>query len=429
LPRLLEIMKSLRYLGVLLGVFCVFLRPSCAAQNVAGRVVNGTNNNSPAANVTIELTRPGFEREPTVVLAKTKTDAAGRFTIPLKGARPDDLLTARISWQGFTYEIPAYDAAGKLKQFNIPEIKSNALELTIFDSTRTPPPLSFTVHHVAITSQDRDLKCIERIVVENPSRRTYIGGANGATVNLSLPAGAQAVALDEKIRGGKLVKTGDNYAVTLPLTPQIYESRNAIIVNYTMPWKRGGIDLSRKLLYPTKFFFIAREEKDRELVITAPELGKDETQQIRIDDQPQARLVNSKGSPQSPKPAFAAGALVSMNVSRPTNPLVWAFVAFVGALCLVVPLTLLRGRAGAKSTPQYRVNSAEPHLSQSVIHGHGDGALLPTPALQECVAAIAKLDDDWQAGTIARVAYQEQRATWKNKALQMLHDGDVRTQL
>jgi hypothetical protein len=62
----------------------------------------------------------------------------------------------------------------------------------------------------------------------------------------------------------------------------------------------------------------------------------------------QTRIVNPIGNPQGPEPALQAGTDVKIVVTRPTNPLVWAFVAFVGALCAVVPLTLLRKRVAPR---------------------------------------------------------------------------------
>lgn len=431
-------LKQRQFSRVASALSLLLLAGSARAEVISGVVINGTNNDRPQAGVPVQIVRPGFEKEPTVILANTKTDAAGRFSVNPSGLRKDDLLTARIPWQGFTYEIPAYDPAGQLKQFGLETVKADALSLTIFDGSTTAPPLSFTVHHVAIATMDRDLKCVERIVVENPSLRTFVGeGPQKITLKLNLPAGAQGVELDPKIRSGKLVKLGNEYGISLPITPQKYDNRNAVIINYTLPWKRGGIDLSRKLNYPTSFFFMAREEKDKKLIITAPELGIDENQSLPIDGENAVRIVNKKGPSQDGKPVFAAGTEVAMNVSRPTNPLVWAFIGFLAVLALIVPLTFIRTRTPAGEASKGAVKSVEPGSGRSVSHGHynttseaviaeisGSGTALAipmlNPELKDCLTKIAQLDDEWEAGTIARVPYQEQRAALKNKALQLL---------
>jgi hypothetical protein len=390
---------------------------------VAGKVLNGTNQNKPIAGVRVDLVRPGISQTASKVLKSVTTDAAGRFDMGALDLPADEILTTRIERQGFTYEIPAYDGSGQLKKFGLENLNSAALEMTIFDGTTEAPPLTFQVHHVALQTEERDLKCIERIVVQNPSLRTFVGGPDGATIRLNLPLGAQNVELDDAAApGGKLVKRADGWWVAKPITPDVYQSRNAIIVQYKMPWNRRGIDLSRKLAYPVQFFFIAREEKDRKLIVSAPELTTDKDTPVPIDGQPQMRIVNSKGPSQDGKPVFAKDTLVTMNVSRPLNPLVWAFVAFVAALCLAVPLTLMRTRRGGNSSAGSNVKIAEPQGVASVNRHHyrtvelGQAALLPD-RVRSIIEEIAALDDSFEAGDISRNEYMNQRSARKAEAL------------
>lgn len=318
-------------------LICTAMTPA-APLRVAGQVTNGTHNNGPVAGAPVRLLRLDQASGQSQLLKTVKSDKTGRFDLGHFDVKPEDLLFARVEWQGYPYVAPAYVGPSHSHEANI---KPDKLELRVFDTTKDSPRLSFTVHHVAIESDGSNLKCVERIVVDNPTRRTYIGsGDDGVTIGLALPAGAKDVAVDPSIPDASLVKIGKVYGVAKPITPSVHNERNAIIVNYTLPWASGGIDLSRRLLYPARFFFVARTESDRKLKIAAEQLGPDQDTSLPLEGGMQTRIVNSIGPSKDSKPVLDAGTMVAINVSRSINPLVWAFVAFVGALCLAVPLTL-----------------------------------------------------------------------------------------
>ena len=410
-----------KFLALFLAVLCFSLSNVQAAQ-VSGRVINGSSDPArPAANVEIELVRPGgLTGQASAVVRKMRTDAQGRFNFADLKVAPKEFLTTRVKTPGFDYETPALDAAGILKQF-LPDdakpIDPKNIEMTIFDAVETVP-LVFTVHHVAIKLNERQLEVVERIVAENNTRTTMVGGKDGATIKLNLPPTAHDVELDnEAAPGGKLIKKGEDWWVVKPITPAQYGSRNAIIVKYHSDFQGGTVDLSRKLAYPARFFFMAREQKDKELKIVAPQLGKDEVPQIPIDGKVEDRIVNSKGRPQG-EPVFAAGTDITMRVSRPTDPMQWGFVAFIAVICLVVPGALLLMRR-----PKQRTESAEPAQRASVLAANRGGAALeeaPMPSdlnerARALVDEIAALDDVWDAGDITRNEYQARRASLKSQ--------------
>lgn len=380
---------------------------------VAGTLINGTSR-KPAANVEIELVRPGgLNGQTSATLKKTRSAANGHFDFGPLMLDPNTILTVRVHTPGFDYESPAYDARGQLAQFLPPgakPINSRALEMTIFDSS-TAVPLVFTVHHVAISAEDRRLNIVERIVAENHTRTTFVGGPDGATIKLNLPADAHDVELDlAAAPGGKLIKKDDGWWVAKAITPELYGARNAVIVKYHMEYQGGSVDLSRKIGYPVKFFFMVREQKDKDLIIDAPLLSKDQVQQIPIDGKVSDRIVNTKGMPMGPV-TFQPGTLITMRVSRPADPMKWGFVAFVVLLCVTVPGALLLMRRG----PGQKI--AEPAELGSVIGAQIEGPLQIDGATQSIIDKIAVLDEQWAAGDIARNEYMRQRTALKAQAL------------
>lgn len=423
-----------------------------APVRIAGQVTNGSRNKAPAAGATIKLVRMDEQNGGATVLRTAKSDARGAFDMGRVDVPQDDLLFARVEWQGYPYISPAYDGGKQLQGF---DIKPDKLELAVFDTTEDDPPMAFSVHHVAIKTEGANLKCTERIVVENGSNKTFVGtGKEGITILMPLPKGAKDVKIDPRLVDAKLHNFNGVYGISKPIMPQEAGQRNAIIVEYTLPWSREGVNLSRKLQYATLFFFVAREESDKELKITAPQLGKDETQELPIDGGMQTRIVNPIGNPQGPEPALQAGTDVKIVVTRPTNPLVWAFVAFVGALCAVVPLTLLRKRVSPRkvasdgngeigvSTGRTHSPSADvaPHdgagkiaepASGASVNGriHTASAVSPdsiamSSAAREWIDKLAQLDEDWEAGKIERDDYDQRRAAWKTKLIELLSTSD-----
>ncbi|MBV9468338.1 MAG: hypothetical protein JOZ57_03775, partial [Abitibacteriaceae bacterium] len=278
-------MKRLPFLSLTLTLILLIVTTAIAhpATRIAGQVTNATHN-APATGAPVQLFRPNGKGQPWTLIKATKVGGNGRFDFGPLELAADDLLIARVEWQGYPYEVPAYDGAGRLKQLD-PDISIHPADLIlqVFDSTTQPPPLTSKWHQVAIEAKDRDLKCSERVVIENPSRQTFLGeGPQHITVRLHLPAGAHDVELDPEIKDATLTHTGDTVEIAKPITPAAYNNENSISFSYVMswplslPWNRA-LDLSRKIDYPTRFFFVARAEGDRSLKVIAPQLGADRT--------------------------------------------------------------------------------------------------------------------------------------------------------
>ncbi len=436
----LSLMKKLSFLT--LCVLLSVLRVEAATQ-MAGQVVDGSVGDRATPNATVQLLRVNQEGA-SQTLATVKTDAQGRFATKPLEVHANDLVFARVDWGGYPYITPAFDGAGRTGA----PIDSTNLKLHVFDTTEgAPRGMTFVAHHIAL-KDDKDngdnLKCTERIVVDNPSNKTFIGfGKEGITVGLSLPKGAKNVELDPSIADAKLIKIGPKpiYAVSKPITPTMAGGPlgNAIIVNYTLPWSKS-VDLSRQLLYPEKFFFVVREEADRnKILVDAPQLGPDEVQPIPIDGQMQNRVVKSIGAPQSEQPVLQAGQKMQIFVSRPTPPLVWAFVGLTGLLCVFVPGLMLWGRKKPRAIEYSNVpargtanalKSAEPVVGASVysvIHSpeSASNSASQSGEVAQVIERLAALDDDFEAGRVDAQSYQTQRAQWKRQVVQMMKSAEM----
>jgi len=401
--------------------------PSSAAPvRVAGIVFEETNKHA-APNAVVELMKARDGKSDSV--AKTKADAAGKFAFAPQNVAANELLLVRTNWMGYTYVAPAYDPTGQLQQEMKVKIEPAKVRLLVYQSTDQIVPINFMTHHLAIESKAGGLKCIERIIVENPTAKTFLGlGKRRATVLLNLPATAKNVKLDEQISDGTLEKRPDGYAIMKPIPPSAYEPRSLIIINYDMdwpsslPWQRK-VNFSRKVQYPTKFFFVARTSDDKRLEVSASQLSKDQEAPLNINGQSETRVVNAIGRPMGGAPVLKAGDDLKIAVSSPVNPLFWGFFGFLILFCSAVPLALMR-----RSTPsdEMPLKSAEPPETGSVYartlatDKATDGPIEFQAPARKIIEGIARLDEEFNRGVIAQREYSLQRSRMKNQVVEML---------
>ncbi len=425
---------------------------------IAGTVRDGSTGNSPLPNATVQLIRPG-DNGAKKVLQTTKTDVAGRFTFPAREWGADELLMANVPHQGYDYAAVAYDGGDKLKAVGM-TVNPTAVDVSTYDTTTKNVPLQFQVHHLAIKSTETGLNVIERIVVINPTEKTFLGiGPRKVSVLLNVPKGAKDVKLDPKITDAKLIKTSNGYGIERPITPQSYGARNAIIISYNMDWPSPlpwakKIDLSREIAYPTQFFFVARLPDDKNLEVEAPLLGKATDADLPIDGKTETRIVNSIGAPQMPgmpggdknDPVLSAGTKMPMVIERPVNPLFWAFAAMTLGLIVFLPVAMIKPRRD-RSAAALADKSAEPQRDKRVklpasvpvtvvpATANGNGTVVAsmpgsevnatdltlTPQAQMLIAQIAQLDDEHEAGRVEYQDYQARRAAWKQQLIEKLN--------
>ena len=440
---------TLPLLFVLLGAQLAFAAPT----PIAGTVRDGSKGNSPMPNATVQLIRPG-DNGAKKVLETVKTDVAGRFVFPAQEWGADELLMANVPHEGYDYAAVAYDGGDKLKAVGM-NVNPAQVDVSTYDTTTSNVPLQYQVHHLAIKSTETGLNVVERIVVINPTEKTFLGiGPRKISVLLNVPKGAKDIKLDPKTTDAKLVKTSNGYGIERPITPQSYGARNAIILSYNvdwpskLPWAKK-IDLSREIAYPTQFFFVARMPDDKNLEVEAPLLGKATDADLPIDGKTETRVVNSIGAPQMPgmpggeknDPVLSAGTKMSVVIERPVNPLFWAFAAMTAGLIVFLPVAMIKPRRD-RSAAAIAAKSAEPQAGASVklpasapatANGTGTVVTAPmgatvsvadltlTPQAQMLIAQIAQLDDEHEAGRIEDEDYQARRAAWKAQLIDKLN--------
>ena len=115
------------------------------------------------------------------------------------------------------------------------------------------------------------------------------------------------------------------------------------------------------------------------------------------------------------------------------NPLVWAFVMFVGALIAIVPLAL-RGGKNRGVTDDGDPSKIKEPTGQGGVLGETFRSPVPDGATslsvgnsfamsgeaQELVFAIARLDEEFAQGAVNKETYQKRRAALKKQLTDLL---------
>ena len=320
--------------------------------------------------------------------------------------------------------------------------------LRLFDTAIVSPRgLGILSHMVTLKGDPGHLHVTEQIVVENLSDKTVIGSKQQGfiTFGLSIPEGASEVKIDSKDADTQLVilgKAKKSFAVSKPILPQLAGGNplnNAVTVSYELKWKRN-IDLSRRVLYPTKYFAIARGGADKEtLLITAPQLGEARKPEVAMGASADS-LVNAVGRPMSATPVFKGAEMLQIQITRKPKPIIWMFFALTALLCVFVPGAMLWSRKARRAKPiaqhieysnqpsdsQRVAKSAEPLQKASVYTGtypQNDASVAPNRELhprepqssEALIEEIAVLDDCWENRQISQEEYQSQRALLKQQ--------------
>jgi len=395
---------------------------------IKGIVINGSNNQN-VAGIQVQLRRSGDPGKPGKLIATTTSGSNGQFVFSVPASEQGSLLVATANYQGFPYEVPAYDGGQHLAQFNV-KIDPAKVRLPIFETSHSLIPLQMRVSHLNVKTRPGGLSCVEFLIVDNPSKKTFLGiGDDKATILLDLPKGAKNVRLDSQTVGATLNKRPDGYSISLPIPPTLNTEGTALIVDYDidwpsrLPWKRS-VDLTTEVQYPTKFFFVQRAAEDGALQVTGARLSGDSSVKMNIDGKPIDSLINAVGNPQGTEIALKPGDPLQITVSSPINPTFWAFLGFLILLIILIPLSLWRRSAKPSPNEVKADKMGEPVNEQSVYGktlntGAASTDWIKTPAAAALIEQIAALDETYAAGNIDQDEYYSQRDACKRALLQL----------
>ncbi len=364
---------------------------------ISGQVFNGTAGATLPQGLTVSL--QGFKGTELLSPQTTTADAEGRFQFSGLETGEDYSYIVYTEYLGIQYGTVAL-------KFESGESQMEA-DLFIYETTTSDDAISIARIHFIITVSEGMLVVDEVQSFSNSGDRTYIGaepvaGARRTTVRFAPPPQAQDVQVDEGANVGRFVQTADGFADTLPVIPG--QSTLQVILSYAIPYDPASTRLSTEFLYPTKavnvFLSDSGVEMSSEQMMLMGRMGSGPQAYIGYVGQNFAKgdtlTLEFKGAVSAgPTSGAPAGGGISTT----------GYVLIAGGLALLLVALALAYPAMRRRT------GAAPAVEETSV-----------PCDDECeelLAAIADLDDLFEAGELDEETYRRRRQALKARLLEI----------
>ncbi len=114
------------------------------------------------------------------------------------------------------------------------------VEISVYDTISAPCPLVICRQDIAMRFQPGTLSVTESIVVDNPTRRCYVGahspdGDEPITLQLSIPPNFERTTFQTEFFGRRFCLMGDKLATSIPWPP----GQRELKFTYVLPAQQG----------------------------------------------------------------------------------------------------------------------------------------------------------------------------------------------
>ncbi|MGA2629661.1 MAG: hypothetical protein ABSG54_05540 [Terriglobia bacterium] len=203
--------------------------PLAAQSKVEGQVINGTTR-QPVANQLVQLLVVGAGMRE---VSTAKTDASGHFALAPSGAAAGPLLLVQTVYQGVNYRARVADRG--------------ATEITVYDATRTAPPLQIRSARIVVQAQGPKARVQEFFAIENLAQppRTYSNSDGTFRFRLGQGAGNPTAAvlgqmnmpIPQAVQDGK---SAGEFLINHALQPGL----TVVMVDYDADYSAGSLALA-----------------------------------------------------------------------------------------------------------------------------------------------------------------------------------------
>jgi hypothetical protein len=395
--------------------------PTAGKGTINGTVINSTKGGGSVTGQDVNLYV--YKGQNQSDKKTTKAGQDGKFSFSGLDTGADFTYLVHTQYQGADYASdPIVFPSGSTEQ---------TTELEVFDSTSSDQNITMSARHYLLDPEPDGLYVSEIAIITNSGDKTYTGstpvheGLN-ETVRFSLPQGAQDVEYGGGMLGTRVFQDNGDLVDTWPLYPgdsqRIFRyviptsggtasfvsklTANTAKVNVLIPDEGVGITVSN---LPNKSSQEIQEEKY--LLFSGDNLAAGTQLQFKLDHLPMAQAAGDQGM-QGSLPVIAGSGII------------------VAVLIASVVVMLLRRRRGSKQAvgPDVSADTAgeEPDGSSprsardlSAAEMEAEEEILDAEK-RELVAAIARLDDDFEAQKISAEEYGRLRAEKKRRLVQVV---------
>ena len=363
---------------------------------ITGQVINGTAGGTLPASM--QVTVQGFTETALLSPQTAGVDASGWFRI--EGLE----TTAGYSYVVYT-ECLGIQYGTDTIAFESGQTEIQA-DILIYETTTSDEAISLARIHFVVTAADGALEVSEVQSFSNSGDRTYIGaepaaGAQRTTVRFAAPAGAQDLQLDDETSHGRFIQAADGFADTLPVIPG--QGTLQVVFSYYLPYNPASTLLTTTFLYPARVVNVFVSD-------TGVEMSSSQMMLMGQMGSGAQAYVGYVGQ------NFAAGDSLALefkgeSTGGSTNPAATGGVSNTGYILIFGGLALLL----------VALAMAYPALKRRGTPVAAADTTLP-PCEDECeelMAAIADLDDLFEAGELDEETYHRRRQALKARLLEI----------
>ncbi|HSB90360.1 MAG TPA: c-type cytochrome [Anaerolineales bacterium] len=353
--------------------------------SIIGTIVNGTGGD--AAPSQLDVTLHGFDGDTEVLTDSRPAKPDGTFTFEVAELTPGRLYVATVDYQGSQYASDIVHLSS--------DAPSATLPITVYETTTDTSTVLVDRLHILVTAPGEGvLEIVELWILSNSGDRTVIPSESRLGLEGTLPEGASNVSFDETTPGERFQVSGGAFVDKRPLPPG--SGTGEWVFSYSLPYGRR-LDLRRTAAYPIGSVVILAPEG---LKVAADGLSDTGSRDV----QGQTLHTYSLG-PISPGTEMAlrmSGNPASAAAATPAAPWILG-VAALGVAMIGAGLLWFR--------PRRRPVEAEDEEPEGEIDEDN---------VDELVAALARLDQDFESGGVPEDEYRVRRETLKRRALEAM---------
>jgi hypothetical protein len=224
--------------------------PDAGGGTITGTVVNSSSGKTPASGAEVVL-RAEIRGE-SVICGETVTDRQGRFVFHNLPQGEEYWYLPGANRDGVHFPGPHLQLT--------PQRPLADVELSVYDSISAPCPLVIRRQDISMRFQSGALSVNESIIVDNPTRRCYVGprsqdGGEPITMQLSIPPNFERITFQTEFFGRRFFLLGDKLATSVPWPP----GQRELEFTYVLPVQQGFYLWQRPLDLPCERLSVSIE--------------------------------------------------------------------------------------------------------------------------------------------------------------------------
>lgn len=289
---------------------------------VSGIVVDGSNNDRPLANSEVVLCIEDRGRR--IPVAETHSNEFGEFRFAELPTDQSLQFIPGVNRDGVHYPGPRIEFAT--------DSTSATVRIKCYGAVTDPSPLVIVRHQIDIQTEYGGLRVAERLVISNPSLRTFVGESHNdmppVTLRLSVPDDFEKVTFEKEFFGRQFQIIDGKLLTSIPWTP----GERELSFTYLIPIERRTRALSRRIDLMTQSLAVRVHNDSGEVTCNLPGVANSPSGEWAFES----------------RKALAAGQSIDVQLGELSIPfMAWAKWTAVGAMLLMIAAAVGRLRSEA----------------------------------------------------------------------------------